>query len=56
MMLQVSGYNVLIIEMKCSPKAFSASSEKKTHKGLDENLQSQEYEGVDAYCQMHCAP
>ncbi len=29
---------------------------KKTHKGSDANLQSQEYEGVDAYCQMHCAP
>ncbi len=33
-------------------KAFSASSEK-THKGCGGVRKSQEYEGVDAYCQMH---
>ncbi len=29
---------------------------KRPHKGLGGSPQSQEYEGVNAYCQMHCAP
>ncbi len=36
-------------------KAFSVSSER-PHTGLGGSPQSQEYEGVNAYCQMHCAP
>ncbi len=65
-------YNVLIIEMKCSPKPKIAElptynftlvcqrlflhQVKRPHKVLGGSSQSQEYEGVDAYCQMHCAP
>ncbi len=65
-------YNVLIIETKCSPKPNIAElptynstlacqrlflhQVKRPHKVLGGSPQSQEYEGVDAYCQMHCAP
>ncbi len=64
-------YNVLIIETKCSPSRNIAElptynstlacqrlflhQVKRPHKVLGGSPQSQEYEGVDAYCQMHCA-